>query len=156
MAQLLNQTAPDFTLTDTDKKSVSLKDYRGKKVVLVFYPGAFTGVCTKEVCSFRDSLTSFNSMNAAVVGISVDSIFANKAFANANQIGFPLLSDFNHEVSKKYAGLYDAFAGVAGYIASKRSVFVLDAKGVVRYEWVTENPGVEPPYDEIKSILGTI
>jgi glutaredoxin-dependent peroxiredoxin len=156
MAQLLNQTAPDFTLLDTDKKPVSLKDFAGKKVVLVFYPGAFTGVCTNEVCAFRDAMSVFNAVNAQVVGISVDSIFANKGFGAANKLTFPLLSDFNREVSKKYAGVYDSFAGVAGYTASKRSVFVIDAKGTVRYEWVTENPGVEPPYDEIKSVVEKI
>jgi peroxiredoxin len=156
MAQLLNNAAPEFTLIDTEKKPVSLKDFSGKKVILVFYPGAFTGVCTNEVCAFRDSLASFNAMNASVLGISIDGPFANKAFAAANKIAFPLLSDLNKEVSRKYAGLYDSFAGVAGYQASKRAVFVIDAKGTVRYEWVTENPGVEPPYDEVKAIVGKI
>jgi peroxiredoxin len=156
MPQLLNQTAPEFTLIDTEKKPVSLKDFQGKKIVLAFYPGAFTGVCTKEVCALRDAMASFNSMNAQVLGVSIDSPFANKAFAAANNLAYPLLSDLNHEVSKKYCGLYDAFAGVSGYKASKRSVFVVDAKGIVRYEWVTENPGVEPPYEEIKSVLGKI
>jgi peroxiredoxin len=156
MPQLVNQSAPEFTLIDTDKKPVSLKEFQGKKVVLAFYPGAFTGVCTKEVCALQDAMASFNSVNAQVLGISIDSPFANKMFATTNKIAFPLLSDLNKEVSVKYCGLYDAFAGVSGYKASKRSVFVVDAKGVVRYEWVTENPGVEPPYEEITSILGKI
>jgi peroxiredoxin len=153
MAQLLNQVAPDFTLFDTEKKQRSLSEFRGKKTVLVFYPGAFTGVCTKEMCTFRDSLASFNALDAQVVGISVDSPFANKGFAAANNLTFPLLSDFNREVSKKYPGIHDTFSGVTGYSAAKRSVFVLDGKGVVRYQWISDNPGVEPPYDEVKKAL---
>ena len=144
---------PDFTLYDTERKERSLKEFLGHKTVLVFYPGAFTGVCTKEVCQLRDSMAMFNSVNAKVVGISIDSPFANKAFADANMITFPLLSDLGKSVSKQIAGLYDSFAMVPGYAAAKRSVFVLDATGVVRYAWVTENPGTEPPYPEIELAL---
>jgi peroxiredoxin len=98
-------------------------------------------------------MAAFNSLEAQVVGISVDSPFANKGFADANKLTFPLLSDFTREVSKKYAGLYDGFGGVAGYTASKRAVYVLDGKGVVKYVWVTDTPGTEPPYDEIQKAL---
>lgn len=145
--------APDFTLTDSDRKPRSLKEFLGKKTVLAFFPGAFTGVCTKEMCAFRDSLSALNSLNAQVVGISVDSPFANKAFATANQLTFPVLSDYGRDVSKKYAGLYDGFAGLTGYTAAKRAVYVLDAGGVVKYAWVTEDPGVEPSYDEVKKAV---
>ncbi|HXX62802.1 MAG TPA: peroxiredoxin [Bacteroidota bacterium] len=147
--------APDFTLYDTEKKQRSLKDFLGKKTVLAFYPGAFTGVCTKEFCTFRDSLAAFGSLNAQVVGISVDSPYANKSFAEQNRLSFPLLSDYSRETIKKYGGLNEDFAGLKGYTAAKRAVFLLDAKGIVHYTWVSDNPGVEPPYDEVKSALAS-
>lgn len=146
-------TAPPFTLIDAERKPRSLSEFLGKKTVLAFYPGAFTGVCTKEMCSFRDSLAELNSIGAQVVGISVDSPFANSGFAAANKLNFPLLSDFNRDVSKKYAGLQVDFAGVKGYNTSKRAVFVLDAKGVVKYAWVSDNPGVEPDYAAVRKAL---
>jgi peroxiredoxin len=153
MALTNGTKAPDFTLVDTDMKPRSLKEFSGKNIVLAFYPGAFTGVCSKEMCTIRDAMTNFNSMNAQVIGISIDSPFANKAFANANGLTFPLLSDYTLEVSKMYAGIYENFAGLKGYIASKRAVFIIDKIGAVKYQWVTENPGVEPPYDEIIQVL---
>ena len=153
MPLTVGQTAPDFTLYDTERKPRTLKEFLGKKTVLLFYPGAFTGVCTKEMCAIRDALSVFNSLDAKVVGISVDSPFANKGFADANKLTYPLLSDYSREVSKKYTGLYDGFGGVPGYTASKRSVFILDGKGVVTYAWITDAPGTEPPYDEIQAAL---
>ncbi len=153
MIPTIGSKAPDFTLVDTDRKPRALKEFAGNKLILAFYPGAFTGACTKEMCAIRDALASFNAMKAQVVGISVDSPFANKAFADQNKLSFPLLSDFTRETSKKYAGVYDGFGGVTGYEASKRAVFILDASGVVKYVWVTEAPGNEPPYDEIKKAL---
>jgi glutaredoxin-dependent peroxiredoxin len=155
MALKVGDKAPDFTLFDTEKKERSLKDWMGKKTVLVFYPGAFTGTCTKEMCAFRDSLAAFNSMNAQVVGISVDSPFANKGFADHNKLTFPILSDYKHEVTKKYDIVQKDFAGLPGHDTSKRSVFVLDANGVVRYAWISDNPGVEPPYDEVKKAVNS-
>ncbi len=153
MPLTVGQTAPEFTLYDTERKPRTLKEFLGKKTVVLFYPGAFTGACTKEVCAIRDALSAFNSLDAKVIGISVDSPFANKAFADANKLTFPLLSDYTHEVSRKYAGEYDGFAGLPGYLAAKRSVFVLDAKGVVKYTWLTEAPANEPPYEEIQNAL---
>lgn len=144
---------PDFTLYDTERKERSLGEFLGDKTVLAFYPGAFTGVCTKEICQLRDSMTTFNSLGASVVGISVDSPFANKGFADAHRITFPLLSDFTKVVSAQLSGLYDNFGYLKGYTASKRSVFVLDKAGVVQYAWLTENPGEEPPYPEIEMAL---
>jgi len=141
--------APDFKLYDTDKKERSLSEFKGKNVVLAFYPGAFTGVCTKEMCNFRDSLSKFNSMNAQVLGISVDSPFSNKAFGEQNKVNFPLLSDYDRQTVKSYGIPLDNFAGMPGYVASKRSVFVVDKSGVVRYKWVSDNPGVEPNYEEV-------
>lgn len=146
-------TVPNFSLYDTERKPRSLSEFLGGKTVLAFYPGAFTGVCTKEACALRDSLATFNALQANVVGISVDSPFANKAFAETNRLGFPLLSDFDRRVSKELTGLYDGFAFIPGYTASKRSVFVLDGKALVRYAWTTENPGEEPPYAEIERAL---
>ncbi|MCX7983928.1 MAG: peroxiredoxin [Bacteroidetes bacterium] len=145
--------APSFSLYDADRTERSLQEFTGKKVVLVFYPGAFTSVCTKELCTFRDTLAKFNKLNAVVLGISVDSPFANKAFADANKINFPLLSDYERKVSELYGGVHRDFAGLKGYTAAKRAVFVIDERGVVVYTWVTENPANEPPYDEVEQAL---
>jgi peroxiredoxin len=153
MALKVGDKAPDFKLYDTERAERSLTEFLSKKTVVAFFPGAFTGVCTKEMCTLRDSLTNFNSMNAQVVGISIDSPFANKAFAAANQLTFPLLSDVSRMVSRQYCGLQEDFAGLKGYSASKRSVFVLDAKGTVKYAWISDNPGIEPVYDEISKAL---
>jgi peroxiredoxin len=156
MGLAVGDRAPDFSLPDTAKQVRSLKEFLGKKAVLAFYPGAFTGVCTKELCTFRDSLSALGSLNAQVVGISVDSPYANKAFADQNKITFPLLSDHSREVSRKYAGVYEDFGGISGYSAAKRAIYVLDPKGSVRYSWITENPGVEPDYEAIKKALASI
>ena len=139
----------------TTKTPRSLGEFLSKKTVLVFYPGAFTGVCTKEMCTFRDSLATFETLDAQVVGVSVDSPFANKGFAQVNNLTFPLLSDFTRAVSKQYAGLVEDFSGLKGYTAAKRSVFILDAQGVVQYAWISDDPGVEPPYDEVKKALAS-
>jgi glutaredoxin-dependent peroxiredoxin len=153
MALSIGSKAPEFTLLDTERKPRTLKEFSGKKLVLAFYPGAFTGVCTKEMCALRDALAEFNKLSAQVVAISVDSPFANKGFADLNKLAFPLLSDFTREVSKEYCGVYEDFAGIKGYITSKRAVYVLDGSGIVKYVWVTEAPGVEPPYEEISKAL---
>jgi glutaredoxin-dependent peroxiredoxin len=156
MALKIGDQAPEFTLIDTERKPRSLKEFLGKPAILVFYPGAFTGVCSKEMCNFRDSLASFNALNAQVVGISVDSPFANMGFKEKNALTFPLLSDYSRETSRKFAGTYPSFAGLAGYEAAKRSVFVLDAKGVVRYAWISDDPAVEPPYDEVRKAAAAL
>jgi peroxiredoxin len=153
MALKVGDKAPDFTMYDLDKKPRTLKEFLGKKTVLAFYPGAFTGVCTKEMCAFRDSLSALNSMNAQVIAASTDSPFANKAFADQNKLSFTVLSDISKTASKEYTGLYDGFAGIPGYTAAKRSVFVLDASGVVKYAWITENPGVEPDYEAVRKAV---
>jgi len=153
MAINIGNKAPEFTLFDSDKKPRSLSEFRGKKTVLAFFPGAFTGVCTKELCTFRDAMSNFNNLNAQVVGISVDSPFANKAFAMQNNLQFPLISDYTREVCKQYGGVHEDFAGLKGYTASKRAVFIVDANGSVKYAWVSENPGIEPDYDAISQAL---
>lgn len=156
MAVTVGNKAPDFTLFDTDKKARSLSEFLGKKTVLAFFPGAFTGVCTKEMCALRDSLTRFNELQAQVVGISVDGPFANKAFTSQNNLQFPVLSDFTKSVIQSYGIVLNDFAGLAGYTTAKRSVFVLDKDGIVRYAWVSDNPGVEPNYEEVAKALASI
>lgn len=150
---LLQQPAPDFTLLSHEKKPVQLSGLRGQKVVLAFYPAAFTGVCTKELCTFRDALASLNELNAAVLGISVDAPFSNAAFAKQNELNFPLLSDYAREATRAYGVALDNFAGMSGYTASQRAVFVVDESGRVVYEWIAPNPGVEPDYAAVKAAL---
>ncbi|MEM1534654.1 MAG: peroxiredoxin [Nitrososphaerota archaeon] len=148
--------APDFVLLDQDRVTRRLTDYRGKKVVLAFFPGAFTSVCTREMCTFRDSLSQLNSLDAVVLGISVNDPFTLKAFAEHNRLGFPLLSDYSREVSKAYGGLHEDFLGMKGYSVAKRSVFVVDREGVVRYAWISDDPGKEPNYKEIEEALAKV
>jgi peroxiredoxin len=152
----VGQRAPDFTLPDTNLKPRSLKDFLDRNVVLAFFPGAFTAVCTKEMCVFRDSLAKLNNLKAQVVGISVNDPFSNKAFAEANDLNFPLLSDYNRDVIKLYGVAATDFAGLKGYMAAKRSIFIVDKENVVRYVWVSEDPRVEPNYKEIEEALGEI
>lgn len=118
--------------------------------MLAFFPGAFTGVCTREMCALRDNMAEFNKMNAQVVGISVSDPFSNKAFAQNNNLSFPILSDYNREVVKLYNVYHENFGNLKGYTAAKRSVFILDHNGVVVYKWVSEDPAKEPNYDELK------
>ncbi len=153
MALSVGQKAPNFTLADAFRKPVSLSDYAGKKVVLFFYPGAFTAVCEKEMCTIRDQMADFNAGGAQVLGISVDAPAANKAFAEKNGLKFPLLSDYTRYVSAAYCGLVNNFAGLVGLTAANRAAFIIDANGTVTYAWISENPGVEPPYDEVKKGL---
>lgn len=150
------QKPPDFQLPDQDKTQRSLKDFLGKKTVLAFFPGAFTGVCTREMCSFRDSLKGFAAVNAQVVGISVTDPWTNKAFADMNKLQFPILSDYSRETVRKFNLFHNDFAGLKGYTVAKRSVFILDEQGAVRYRWISEDPGREPNYEEIKAALSKL
>lgn len=156
MAVEVGQQAPEFSLYDTDRKERRLSEFKGKSVVLAFYPGAFTGVCTKEMCTLRDSLTQFNSLNAQVLGISVDPWGSLKAFGEQNNLGFPLLSDFDRKVVKLYDVTLPNMGGVPGYTGAQRSVFVLDKNGAVRYKWIAPQGGVEPSYEEIKQAVGQL
>jgi len=149
----LNSKAPNFSLLDTSREAVSLESLRGKKVVVAFFPAAFTGVCQKELCTFRDSMASFNGLNATVVGISVDAPFSNGAFAKANNLQFPILSDYKREAVAAYGVELPDFAGMPGYTASQRAVFIVSEEGIITYKWVGPNPGVEPNYDEISAAL---
>lgn len=148
----VGQQAPDAVLVSGDRKQVKVSDFRGKPLVLAFFPAAFTGVCTREMGHFRDQLSRFASLGAQVVGISADTPFVQAEFARQNKLTFPLLSDFNRQAMKAY-GVYDGnFLGLLDGIA-KRSVFVLNAKGTVVYAWVSEIPGVEPPYAEVETAV---
>ena len=145
--------APNFTLTDTDLKPRSLNEFLGNKIVLAFFVGAFTSVCTKEMCTFRDSMARLENLKAQIIGIAVTDPFSNKAFAEKNFLPFPILSDYNREVIRTYGVEMPDFAGVKGYTTAKRAIFILDKAGVVRYVWITENPAVEPNYAEIEAFL---
>ena len=148
--------APDFSLPDTERNQRTLNEFLGKKVVLAFYPGAFTDPCTREMCVFRDSLAELNALNAQVIGISVNDPFSNKAFAEANQLNFPLLSDYNRDIIRIYGVEATDFAGLKGYTAAKRSIFIIDRKGVIRYKWISEDPRKEPNYETIERTLEEI
>ncbi|MCI0705940.1 MAG: redoxin domain-containing protein [Ignavibacteriae bacterium] len=152
----IGSKAPDFTLHDGDRKLRSLKEFHGKKTVLAFFPGAFTGVCTKEMCTFRDSLSKMNDLNSNVLAVCVDAPAAIKGFATVNNLQFPILSDYTRSTIKQYDIVHEGFAGLQGYAAACRSVFVLDKDGVVRYKWVSKDPTVEPNYDEITKALSSI
>ena len=148
--------APDFTLVNEDREKVNISDFWGENVVLAFYPGAFTGGCTQEMCTIRDEIAELEDLNARIFGISVNDPFSNKAFHEENVLNFPLLCDYTRDVVKKYDVFHDDFAGLKGYTVAKRSVFILGSDGVVRYKWVTENPGIMPPYEEIKQQLAIL
>ncbi|MGD0644354.1 MAG: peroxiredoxin [Candidatus Bathyarchaeia archaeon] len=148
--------APDFTLPDVDLKPRSLKEFLGQKIVLAFFVGAFTSTCTKEMCEFRDSMARLIDLKAQVIGISVNDPFSNKGFTEKNRLPFPILSDYKHEVIRTYGLELPNFAGLNGYTVAKRSIFILDEQGTVRYVWISENPAVEPNYQEIQTVLEQI
>ena len=148
----IGQQAPDFTLYDTTKTKISLSELKGNNVLLLFFPQAFTSVCTKELCSVRDNIGLYNKANAKVLGISVDSVFTLAKFKEAQQYNFPLLSDFNKEVSASYGSLYDHWIlDMKG--VSKRSAFVIDKQCVIRYAEVLENASDEPSFSNIENAL---
>ena len=143
--------APDFTLTNEERQPVKLSEQRGKPVVLAFFPAAFSGVCTKELCTFRDSLARLNQTHAQVYGISVDTFFTLKAFHDQQGYNFPLLSDFNKQVIRDYGVFNEDMIGLKGI--AKRAVFVIDKDGVVRHREVLEDARNEPDYDAVFKTL---
>jgi glutaredoxin-dependent peroxiredoxin len=152
MSITVGQTAPEFTLYDSDKNKVSLADFKGKNVLLLFYPQAFTGVCTKELCDVRDDISRYSNVNAEVIGISVDSVFTLAKFKEEQQYNFTLLSDFNKEVSALYDTLYtDWIMDMKG--VSKRSAFIIDKEGIIRYTEVLESAGDMPDFKTINEVL---
>jgi Peroxiredoxin len=148
----VGERAPDATIFDYDRKPVKLSQFFGKKnTVLAFYFLAFSPVCTNEMCTFDQGLKEFEKLDATVLGISVDSPFANKAFAEKYNIKYPLLSDFNKEAIKNYDVVHNEMFGFKEI--GKRAVFIVDKNGIIRYKWVAEDPRNEPNYDEIRKVL---
>ena len=153
MKLTVGQKAPVFTLFSGDKVKVSLEDFKGKKVLLLFFPQAFTGVCTRELCGVRDDIARYHNADVQVLGISVDSVFTLNTYSKEQSFNFPLLSDFNKEVSRNYGTLYDNWIfDMKG--VSKRSAFVIDREGIIRYAEVLENAGDVPDFDKIHEVLG--
>lgn len=147
--------APSFKLRASDKSQVSLSDFRGQNVLLLFVPAAFTGVCTKELCMMRDGLRDFEHLNAQVLAISVDSLFTLQKWKETEGYNFPLLSDFNKTVGKKYGVLYREFVFEMKGVA-KRSAFVIDRKGIIQYAEVLENAGDLPNFEAIRGTLAAL
>ena len=146
--------APDFTLKNTNLEEVTLSSFRGRNVVLLFVPLAFTGVCTQELCEISRGISAYSDLDAEVLGISVDSPFAQKAWAEQEGIGIDLLSDFNREVCAAYGARYDDLLGLAG--VAKRSAFVIDREGIVRYASVSEDAKVLPDFEAVKACLESL
>ena len=148
----IGQPAPDFTLYDSTKNKITLSDMKGQNVLLLFFPLAFTSTCTAELCSIRDNISFYNNVNAKVFGISVDSLHTLAKFKSEQSLNFSLLSDFNKEASALYGSLYEMFSyNMKG--VSKRSAFVIDKDGIVRYAEVLENASEQPNFKNITLLL---
>ena len=146
----MGQKAPEFSLPDSDKRARTLSEFtRQGTVILAFFPFAFSGVCDKEMCTFRDGFGELQQANAQLVGISVDSAYSLKAFAQTYNLQFPLLSDFNKKVTRLYGVLQDPWGGLGYKGVAKRATFVVDRRGVLRHRWVTDVPSEEPPYPDV-------
>ena len=156
MAVEVGEAAPDFSLYDTERQKRGLSEFKGQNVVLVFFPGAFTGVCSKVMCTLRDQIGQYSSLNAQVIGISVDPPFSHKEWMDQNNVTFPFLSDFNREVVNKYDVALPNMGTMEGYVAAKRAVFVLDKEGIIRYKWVGDTPANEPDYDEVQKAVAQL
>lgn len=148
--------APPFSLFNTDKNKVSLADQQGKNVVLLFFPLAFTGVCTTELCNVRDNISLYNNTNAVVFGVSVDSLFSLGKFRDEQNLNFQLLSDFNKEAASAYGVLYETFPAFEMQGVSKRAAFVIDKEGVVQYAEICPTPGDLPNFEAIQQTLSTL
>lgn len=151
MSLQVGDQAPDFKLKNTELKEVSLGDFKGKKVVLHFFPLAFTGVCTTQLCTMRDNFGYYDGLNAQVLGVSVDSPFTLAKFKEDQAYQFPLLSDFNKETAVAYGALYEDFLGLKGI--AKRSAFVIDEEGKVIYAEVLEDAGNLPDFAAINKVV---
>ncbi len=150
MVLRLGQKVPEFSLPDADQKMRSLGEFTKQgPVVLAFFPFAFSGVCDKEMCTFRDGFGALQEAGAQLVGISVDSSYSLKAFAQTYNLQFPLLSDFNKKIVKLYGVLQDPWVGLGYKGVAKRAAMVVDRRGMLRYRWVTDKPSDEPPYAEV-------
>ncbi len=155
MALHVGDKAPDFKLYNSDKQEVSLSDYKGKNVVILFFPLAFTGTCTTELCEMRDNISIYSNLNAEILGISVDSLFTLEKYKAEQNLPFNLLSDFNKETSSAYGSLYENFVlGMKG--VSKRSAFVVDAEGTIQYAEVLESAGDLPNFEAVQNALKSL
>jgi len=154
MAADVGSKAPDFTLTNQERQPVTLSAQRGRPVVLAFFPAAFSSVCQKELCTFRDSMARLGQAEAQVYGISVDTFFTLKAFHDQQKLSFPLLSDFNKQAIRDYGVFNEDMIGLKGI--AKRAVFVIDKDGVVRHREVLEDARNEPDYEKVFSALGSL
>jgi peroxiredoxin len=147
--------APDFTLPNQDRESVTLSEQLQQgPVVLAFFPAAFSSVCQNEMCTFRDSMTELNKSSAKVLGVSTDTFFAQKAWADQQKLNFPLLSDYNKDVIRKYGVVNPDMIGLKDI--SKRAVFVIDRSGVVRHREVLDDARNEPDYGKVKQALASL
>jgi len=151
----IGQAAPDFTLYDSEKNKVTLSDLKGHNVLLLFFPLAFTSTCTAELCSIRDNISFYNYVNAKVFGISVDSLHTLAKYKADQNLNFTLLSDFNKDVSSLYGSLYEMF-GYNMKGVSKRSAFVIDKDGIVRYSEILENASEQPNFKNITLTLESL
>ena len=150
------QKAPDFLLFNSDKQKVSLAEQHGKNVVLLFFPLAFSGVCTAELCNVRDNISLYNNANAQVFGISIDSVFVLDKFKAEQSLNFPLLSDFNKEAAKAFGVLYETFPAFEMQGVSKRAAFVIDKEGVIQYAEICASPGDQPNFSAIQQTLSEL
>ena len=149
------QAAPNFSLFDTVKNKVSLSDYKGKNVVLIFFPLAFSGVCTKELCEITENYSAYQKLNAEIIGISIDSLFTNGKFKEIYNMPFPLLSDFNREASEAYDNILPSFAFEYKGV-SRRSVFVIDGSGIIRYMEQLPSPGDYPNMAALQAAVAAL
>jgi peroxiredoxin len=157
MSLQIGNQAPAFTLHTSINETISLSDFAGEKNVLIlFFPQAFTGVCTKELCAIRDDISRYQNTNAQVLGISVDSVFTLAKFKEEQQLNFPLLSDFNKEVSTAYHSIYESFTGMNMKGVSKRSAFLVDKAGIVQYAEVLESAGDIPNFEAINECIARL
>ena len=157
MSITIGSQAPDFSLYDSDKNQVSLSDFKGNKnVLLLFFPMAFTGTCTDELCAVRDDIANYSNANAQVLGISVDSVFTLAKYKEEQSYNFPLLSDFNKEVSTAYETIYEFFTPMNMIGVGKRSAFIIDKDGIVQYAEVLESAGDLPNFTAINNKLKSL
>ena len=155
MTAEIGKPAPEFMLINNERKSFKLDDLGGKPAVLVFFPGAFTGGCQQEACTFRDSMNEYNELGVSVYGISVDSFFVQNAFISDNKLNFEFLSDYSRETIENYGIAVNDFAGMPGYTTSMRAVFLIDSSGIITYKEAVPPPE-QPNFDAIKEAIAKL
>jgi peroxiredoxin len=148
----LGQKAPHVSLYNSEKQKISLEDYKGRNVVVLFFPLAFSGVCTRELCEMRDNISIYSGLNADVFAISIDSVYTLAKYKEDQNLPFTLLSDFNREASKAFHVLYESFSYDMKYV-SKRAAFVIDGNGIIQYAEVCASPADLPDFSAVQSVL---